>query len=109
MSQLNFKNPIVLVPTIILGVGVTVGALAYGVNSLFSSSSSSNASNTVSNRTYYSTSPSPVVNSSPPVSYDSPVSDGNNFVNSDTTNSSDLPYSSGGFHKKKKKKIKDEV
>jgi len=39
MSKMNFKNPLVLVPTIVIGVGLGVGALAYGVSLLFSGSS----------------------------------------------------------------------
>jgi hypothetical protein len=102
MSKMSFKNPIVLVPTIILGVGLGVGGLVYGINSLFSGSSS----NPVNASPPTPPPPPPVVNSSPPASYDSPTSDGENFENGDTTNSSELPYSSGGFHKKKKRKSK---
>ena len=105
MSNLNYKTPIIMVPAIVLGVGIGVGALVYGFNSLFPSSSS-NASKPVSNITDYSSSPSPVENNSPPVSYHSTSSNGANFVNSDTTNSSELPYSSGGSRKKKKRKSK---
>lgn len=90
---MNFKNPLVLVPTIVIGVG----ALAYGISLLFSGSSS----NPTNNSGNYSPPPPP-----PPASYDSPVSDGANFVNGSTTNSSELPYSSGGSRKKKKRRSK---
>jgi hypothetical protein len=106
MSQLNFKNPIVLVPTIVIGVGLGVGALAYGFNSFFSGSSSSNTPSSISSITNYSTSPSPVVNNSPKVSYDTASSDETNIKNNDTTNSSELPYSTGGSRKKKKRRSK---
>ena len=98
MSQLNYKTPIILVPIILLGMG----ALAYGLNSVFSSSPTSNPPSSISSRTNYSTSPPPVVNNSPQVSYDSPSSDGANFIN--PMNSS---YStSGGSRKKKKRRSK---
>ena len=92
---MNFKNPLVLVPTIVIGVG----ALAYGVILLFSGSSS----NPTNNSSNYSP---PPVNNQPPASYDSPVSDGANFINGSTTNSNELPYSSGGSRKKKKRRSK---
>ena len=100
MSQLNFKNPFILVPTIVIGVGLGVGALSYGINSFFPSSSSSNTSSSISSGTMYSTSPSPVVNNSPQVSYESPSSDGPNFVNPMSSSYS----SSGGSRKKKKRR-----
>ena len=96
---MNFKNPLVLVPTIVIGVGLGVGALAYGVSLLFSGS----LSKSNNNGTNYLP---PVVNNQPPASYDSPVSDGANFINGSTTNSSELPYSSGGSRKKKKRRSK---
>lgn len=99
MAHLNYKTPIILVPTILLGVG----ALAYGLNSFFSSPSSSNqSSSNSSSRTNYSTSESPVVNNSPRVSYDSQSSNGANFINPMNSSYS----SSGGSRKKKKRRSK---
>lgn len=37
MSDLNFSKPILLVPTIIIGIGV-LGAIAYGIKSKMSGS-----------------------------------------------------------------------
>lgn len=98
MSQLNYKTPIMIVPIIVLGmVGV-----AYGLNSFFSSSPSSNTP-TPNNGTSYSTSQlSPVVNNSPQVSYDTPSSNGVNFINPMNSSYS----SSGGSRKKKKRRSK---
>jgi hypothetical protein len=99
MANLNYKTPIILVPTILLGVG----ALTYGVKSFFASSPTSSTPSSISSKTNYSTSPSPVVNNSPEVSYDSPNSDGANFIN---PISSSYSSSEGGSRKKKKRKSK---
>ena len=48
MSDLNFSKPIILVPTIIIGIGV-IGAVAYGIKSQFS------GNNSVDNESNYST------------------------------------------------------
>ena len=44
MSDLNFKDPIILVPTVIIGLGV-LGAIAYGIKSLVSGNKSNDIAN----------------------------------------------------------------
>jgi hypothetical protein len=95
MSDLNFNNPIILVPTIILGISV-LGAVAYGIKSQFSGSDAESV---------YSSSNEPSISSSIEDSVKSTISDGVNFVNN-SFSSDDSNEVKGGSRKKTKRKTK---
>jgi hypothetical protein len=95
MSDLNFGNTIVLVPTIIIGITV-LGAVAYGIKKQLSGSDSESV---------YSTSDEPSISSSIEDSVKSTISDGVNFVN-DSFSSNDSNEVKGGSRKKTKRKSK---
>lgn len=95
MSDLNFNNPIILVPTIILGISF-LGAVAYGIKNQFSGSETESV---------YSSSNEPSISSSIEDSVKSTISDGVNFVN-DSFSSDDSNEVKGGSRKKRKGKGK---
>jgi hypothetical protein len=93
MSDLNFNNPIILVPTILIGISV-VGAIAYGIKTQASGSDTESV---------YSSSNEPSITSSIEDSVKSTISDGVNFVN-DSFSSDDSNEVKGGSRKKTKRK-----
>lgn len=95
MSDLNFSKPIILVPTIIIGISV-LGAIAYGIKSQLS------GNNSVDNESNYSTLASSSINPSLD-SYQSVDSNGAEFRNPSISSTSS---SVGGSRKKTKKKDK---
>lgn len=90
MSDLNFNKPIILVPTVIIGIGV-LGAIAYGIKSKMSGSGEDAQS-------VYSTDNESVRNPSLD-SHESIISTGYNFINKSFS-------STGGSRKKRKGKGK---
>jgi hypothetical protein len=108
MSDLNFNNPIILVPTVIIGIGV-LGAVAYGIKSLVSGNKSDVADNNFGfseepvsdNETVYSSEDESV--RSPSLdSYESVDSNGAEFRNPSISSDD----STGGSRKKRKGKGK---
>lgn len=102
MSDLNFKNPFILVPTVIIGIGV-LGAIAYGIKSKMSGNKPNDnfgfSDEPVSdNGSIYSSDDKSVRNPSLD-SYQSVDSDGPDFRNSSFS-------SVGGSRKKRKGKGK---
>jgi hypothetical protein len=95
MSDLNFNNPIILVPTILIGISV-VGAIAYGMKNQLSGPETESA---------YSSSNEPSISSSIEDSVKSTISDGVNFINN-SFSSSDSNGVRGGSRKKTKRKGK---
>ena len=106
MSDLNFSKPILLVPTIIIGIGV-LGAIAYGIKSKMSGNKSNDIANdnfgfsdepVSDNGTVYSSDDESVKRPSSD-SFKSIVSNGPDFRNSSFS-------SVGGSRKKRKGKGK---
>jgi len=109
MSDLNFNKPILLVPTVIIGIGV-IGAIAYGIKSLVSGNKSNDVANNNFGFSEEPVSDNETVYSSDNESVGRPSSDSYETVNSDAVdfrNPSISPEdSTGGTRKKRKGKGK---
>jgi hypothetical protein len=106
MSDLNFSKPILLVPTIIIGIGV-LGAIAYGIKSQFSGAKSNDVVNNNFGFSEEPVSDNGTVYSSDDETFRNPSLDSYQSVDSNGPDFRNSSFSSkGGSRKKTKRKGK---